>query len=62
MRYLAALALVFLVGCSSVPQSVGGYTDYQAKAADGTLKTHRVYANGSEVWLNQAGVPEAVAE
>lgn len=58
MKYLTALALLFLVGCSSNSGGGsssrllgGGYTDYQATAADGTTKVHRIYSNGHQEWL-----------
>lgn len=62
MKYLASLlAVCFLAGCASTstPKSgsvlgIGGYTDYQATAADGSVKVHRVYKNGSQVWLSPA--------
>ena len=54
MKYLTVLALLFLVGCSSTggPHIMSSvFNDYEYKAADGTVKVHRVYKNGNQEWL-----------
>lgn len=67
MRYLSILAVLFMVGCASTcgtNSSMGGgdYNDYTYKAADGSMKTHRVYKNGNEEWINPAVVSETAAK
>jgi len=54
MKYLSVLAFLFLFGCSSTSGThlmSSGFRDYEYKAADGTVKVHRVYHNGNQEWL-----------
>ncbi len=67
MRYLIALSFLFLVGCASTcgtNSSMGGsdYNDYTYRAADGSMKTHRVYKDGNEEWINPPVATEAAAK
>ena len=66
MRYLIVLSFLFLAGCSSTcgthSERGGDYNDYTYRAADGSMKTHRVYKDGNEEWINQPVTTEAAAK